>query len=101
MKTIDQLLDDAKEITGSDYKTAQQLGIPRTRISMIRARGVMRDDMCVKLAMLLNVSPAELFAACSIKRYPEFKEYWERWEVVPGGGIEPPTRGFSIPCSTD
>ena len=22
-------------------------------------------------------------------------------EVVPGGGIEPPTRGFSVPCSTD
>ena len=20
---------------------------------------------------------------------------------VPGGGIEPPTRGFSVPCSTD
>jgi len=23
------------------------------------------------------------------------------WYMVPGGGIEPPTRGFSIPCSTD
>ena len=22
-------------------------------------------------------------------------------ELVPRGGIEPPTRGFSIPCSTD
>jgi len=21
--------------------------------------------------------------------------------LVPGGGIEPPTRGFSVPCSTD
>ncbi len=24
-----------------------------------------------------------------------------RGDLVPGGGIEPPTRGFSVPCSTD
>ena len=23
------------------------------------------------------------------------------WKMVPRGGIEPPTRGFSVPCSTD
>ena len=23
------------------------------------------------------------------------------WEVVPRGGIEPPTQGFSVLCSTD
>lgn len=26
--------------------------------------------------------------------------YCDFGEVVPGGGIEPPTQGFSIPCST-
>jgi hypothetical protein len=24
-----------------------------------------------------------------------------QWVMVPRGGIEPPTRGFSIPCSTN
>jgi hypothetical protein len=32
-----------------------------------------------------------------------FRLYWTKmdFEMVPRGGIEPPTRGFSIPCSTD
>ncbi len=29
------------------------------------------------------------------------RDFKERKEMVPRGGIEPPTRGFSIPCSTD
>jgi hypothetical protein len=31
----------------------------------------------------------------------ELDEHNHAWEVVPRGGIEPPTQGFSVLCSTD
>ena len=50
----------------------------------------------------------QLEEACSVNNLILNKKTFNRildylavtWKMVPGGGIEPPTRGFSIHCST-
>ncbi len=57
------------------------------RIKMLRGVNVLADAVKVTLGPKgRNVVLDKSFGAPSI---------------MPGGGIEPPTRGFSVPCSTD
>lgn len=36
-----------------------------------------------------------------LRRTRKFEYNWTIGKMVPGGGFEPPTRGFSIRCSTN
>lgn len=68
MKTIENYLDDLKEKNGSDYRTAQLLGISKEGVSKIRKRGQMSDETAIKVAELLEVDEGELLIAAAIAR---------------------------------
>ena len=78
MKTIIEYLDDLKEKTGSDNKTAIALNIERTTISNIRKRGQMSDETAIKVADLLKIEKTEVLLAATIARsHGEVKTAWE------------------------
>ena len=69
-----------------------------TRAVPAALRGPSRDDApkasskARKRSIPENVRPRETLRSGGAKMSDEL--------CVPGGGIEPPTRGFSVPCST-
>jgi hypothetical protein len=78
MKTIIDYLNDLKEKTGSDYKTAKLLKTSKTNISAIRKRGQCGDETAVKMADLLGVSHEDLLIAAAIARSNDVvKAAWE------------------------
>lgn len=79
MKTLKDFLDQAREITGSDYKTAQRLAMTRSGISHARKSGSMDIANAVELAKILNINPVEVIAACDIAKKPENREFWQKW----------------------
>lgn len=79
MKNIINYLDDLKEKTGSDYKSAQELKIERSTIANIRKRGLMSDETAIKVADMLKISREELLLAAAIARSnEEVKKTWEK-----------------------
>jgi hypothetical protein len=77
MKTIIEYLDECKEKTGSDYKSAKLMNIDRMTISSIRKRGQMSDETAVKVADLLGVPREEVLIAAAIARSEgEVKDSW-------------------------
>jgi len=72
-------LDDAKAITGSDYETAKRLKVTKASISIARRRGSISVDLARRLAELIGKSPLEIIAATEIARHPERKKAWEKW----------------------
>lgn len=79
MKTVIEYLDDLKDITGSDYKSAKMLNIEKSSISMIRSRGKMSDETAVKMADLLGIERDEVLIAAAIARSTgEVKSSWEK-----------------------
>jgi transcriptional regulator with XRE-family HTH domain len=52
--TINELLDAAKKVTGSDYKTAKALGVPTTHISNWRHGG--RNPQPEDLALIAGLA---------------------------------------------
>ncbi len=81
MKTVDQYLDKAKEITGSDYRTAQVLGMTRAAISNVRKSGKIGNDNAVKLAELIEENPFFIIAASDIKTHPKNEKTWQKWKA--------------------
>lgn len=79
MKKISEYLDDAKEITGSDYKTAQALEVTRAAVSKWRRTEIIGNKHAPKLAELVGVNPGEIVAASDSVLHPENRIYWERW----------------------
>lgn len=79
MKTLDKYLDQAKEITGSDYKTAQVLEMTRQGISTARKNGKMSNENAIKLAQLIDENPVFIIAASDIKTHPENEKTWQKW----------------------
>jgi hypothetical protein len=79
MKNVNRFLDDAKAITGSDYKTAKALEISRQGISTMRERGTMSNESAARLAALLMVDLTEIIAVCEIAKHPEKKAFWAKW----------------------
>lgn len=79
MKTINDFLDSAKEITGSDYKTAQTLDLSRQAISVMRIRSTMSNENAVLLSSLVGCDPMEIIAACEISKHPDKAEFWGKW----------------------
>lgn len=77
MKTIENYLDELKTISGSDYKTAQMMGIDRTVVSNIRKRGAIADENAIKVAELLGIDAGEvLLAAAMARSNGAVKEAW-------------------------
>lgn len=79
MEQLSDYLDKAKEETGSDYKTAQQLNLTRAAISKSRKTGEMSVDNAVNLAQIIGTNPAKIIAACNIAKHPENAEIWGKW----------------------
>ena len=82
MNTLKDLLDQAKAITGSDYKTAQSIGLSRQNVSHVRnGRQGLNDDNAFLLAELIDVNPSEVLAIVNANRTknPEMKKRWEEW----------------------
>lgn len=79
MKKLADYLDLAKEITGSDYRTAQAMGITRAAISNGRKRGTMDNNQCLALSRILDVNPVEIIAACEVAKNPENEKFWLKW----------------------
>lgn len=77
-----ELLDRAKKITGSDYKTAQRLGTSPQRLSNIRAgRRHMDEWIAGRIAELEGKKPWEAICALraeQAKNWGEMKD-WKRW----------------------
>ena len=71
MKTINTYLDDLKEKTGSDYKTAKLINVNKATISIIRKRGLMSDETAVKVADALEIDRAEVIIAAELARASE------------------------------
>lgn len=79
MKSIINYLDDLKEITGSDYKTAKLLNLTKEAVSKIRIRGQTGDETAIKMADALGVERDELLISAAIARSTgEVKTAWEK-----------------------
>lgn len=79
MKKISEYLDRAKDVTGSDYKTAQVLGVTRAAVSKWRRTEIIGNKHAPKLAELIGVNPGEIVAASDSELHPENRVYWEQW----------------------
>jgi hypothetical protein len=78
MKTINEYLNDLKEKTGSDYKSAKLLEIERSSLSVMRRRGQISDETAIKIADGLGIDRTELLIAAAIARSEgEVKTTWE------------------------
>jgi len=79
MKSIINYLDDLKEKTGSDYKSAQIMEIEKSTISNIRKRELMSDETAIKIAKLLEVDEQEILIAAAIARSQgDVKTAWQK-----------------------
>ncbi len=121
---IDQLIR-AKALP-SDRQAALLLGMTTAAMSQHRRGkvGTLDDQYAYRLEELLELPHGTIVLDQHMEREqdPARRAMWQRLgklaasaaatvlvvtglggagEVVPRGGIEPPTRGFSIPCSTD
>lgn len=87
MKTLNEYLDDAKAITGSDYKTSIKIGVSRQHISSARAGVGFSPMNCFKLAELLEIDERLIIAAAYVEaRKGKDKSFWEKkWENIAGG----------------
>lgn len=85
MKTVVEYLDDLKEKTGSDYKSAKMLNIEKSSLSMIRSRGKMSDETAIKMADLLGIDRNEVIIAATIARSEgEVRKTWENISKLSG-----------------
>lgn len=79
MKTVINYLDELKEQTGSDYKSAKALVISKEGVSKIRKRGQMSDETAIKIAQLLDIDESEVLIAAAVARSQgEVKKAWEK-----------------------
>ena len=95
----------------SDNQAAAKIGITRSAVSNHKTGRckTLNDEQCIKVAEILGLPAAAIIADqhAEAAKTPELKKLWLEMgkklevRVVPRGGIEPPTRGFSIHCSTN
>ena len=104
-------IEEVKKAKGltSDYQAGEMLGIGRQRVSHYKHDRIQsfEDETCTIIAETLGIEPISVIADQRVEgaKTPNMKAVWERVKqnivMVPRDGIEPPTRGFSILCSTD
>ncbi|MBB5469202.1 plasmid maintenance system antidote protein VapI [Paraburkholderia sp. CI2] len=90
--TCDHYLDAAKtaQRLPSDYALAKMLGIRPSAISNYRmGRSNFDEETAIKVARLIGISPAEIFAAMQIQR-AKSEEVRKVWEDV----LEKISKGF-------
>ncbi len=87
MESVKKLLDLAKAKTGSDYKTAQHLGVGRAAVSNWRGeRSAPNANDAWKLAELLDANPAIVIATCEAARAKDGeRQAWIERVVKLGG----------------
>lgn len=68
MKTIIEYIDDLKEKTGSDNKSAKAIGIERSTIANIRRRNLISDETAIKIAEELGIDESEVLIAAAVAR---------------------------------
>lgn len=76
---LNKYLDDAKAITGSDYKTAQRIGVTKSSVAMMRRQGSISPDVARKLAGIIGEHPIAIIAAGEIMRHPARIRGWAKW----------------------
>ena len=77
-----ELLDAAKAVTGSDYKTAKTVGVSKQRISNARLRGdVLRDEILGQIGELIGKEPWDAICEVRLAHAHTFAErkIWRRW----------------------
>ena len=79
MRTLIELLDEAKIVSGSDYKTAERLGVRRQYLSDARKGKGFSVEKCRELAEIIKKSPLEIIAAAEVAKHPERKKDWSKW----------------------
>ena len=79
MKTLIELLDEAKTVSGSDYKTAEKLSVRRQYLSDARRGKGFSVEKCRELAELIKTNPIEVIAAAEVAKHPERKNAWAKW----------------------
>lgn len=84
MKTVNDYLNDAQKLLGSDYAVAKRLEVSRQAVSTWRKRGSLDNENAFKLAQLLNVNPIEIIAAGEVSRNPGKADFWAKWGAVAG-----------------
>ena len=81
MKKLNELLDDAKTVTGSDYATAKRMGVTRAAISGYRNGRSRPDAYAVfKLAEVLNLNERDVFIALNVEgeKNEDKRRFWEK-----------------------
>ena len=85
MKSITFYLDELKNLTGSDYKSAIELNMDRATLSGIRKKGQLADETAIKLARALKRDEAELLLAAAFARSKgDTKNAWEKFARIAG-----------------
>lgn len=77
--SLASMIDKAKTKTGSDYRTAERLGISRSAISHMRKTNQISNETARQLAEIVGCSPLEVIAAAEIAKHPERAKNWKKW----------------------
>lgn len=91
MKNTADFLDDLQKKLGveSDYAVGKLLGIHRQQLSHYRLlKGAFDDEMCIRVAEILEIEPAFVMASMHHQRAknPKVKAAWE-WTAQHLGGL--------------
>ena len=70
LSSLNLLIDKAKSITGSDYKTAQELGVPFQAINAWRhgRRACVPEDQAL-IALIAGLDPTQVLARAMVEKY--------------------------------
>ncbi len=118
--SLTDYIREAEKASGAknDSDLAKKLNITRSALSNYKSGARIMDDYCaMQVAGILEIDPMLVIAKANEMREKSEprRNFWRDIQisltlgsghlvgkrVVPRGGIEPPTRGFSIHCSTD
>lgn len=77
--SLEAMIDKAKAKTGSDYRTAERLGISRSAISHMRKTNQISNETARQLAEIVGCSPLEVIAAAEIAKHPDRAKLWKKW----------------------
>ena len=79
MKTLNEWLNDAKEKSGSDYKTAKELNVTRQAICISRKKHKMSNETASKLAEYLDINVINIIASIESEKDPKTEKRWAKW----------------------
>lgn len=99
-----ELLDAAKEVTGSDYETANRIGASRQRLSNARTLGKKLDLWAIgAIAEIAGINPKEAIFKIAAEREGQTKKGrdWRRWAGAAAIALMlSPICAISLPSTT-